>query len=50
MNDICQEICYPDELADPFYEEDTGTAAESEEEIKQYFAKNCGCCNSMHYA
>ncbi len=34
LNEFSTEICYPDELADPFYEEDdTGTSAESEEEI-----------------
>lgn len=34
MNELNLEICYPDEIADPFYEEDNGTSAESEEEIK----------------
>ena len=34
MNEFNLEICYPEELADPFYEEeDAGTSAESEEEI-----------------
>lgn len=42
LNEFSTEICYPDELADPFYEEDdTGTSAESEEEIKQFFFGNC---------
>ena len=36
MNEFNQEICYPDEIADPFYEEDIGTSAETEEELKQH--------------
>lgn len=49
MNEFDVEICYSDELADPFYEEeDLGTDAESEEELKSFFA---GCCvNMLHYA
>ena len=41
MNEFSTEICYPEELADPFYEEETGASYESEEEIKQFFAGNC---------
>lgn len=49
MNEFDMEICYPDELADPFYEEeDLGTSSESEEEIKQFFAGYC--VNTVHYA
>lgn len=48
MNEFSTEICYPEELADPFYEEDAGTSAESEEEIKQFFAGSC--VNEVHYA
>ena len=48
MNEFSTEICYPEELADPFYEEETGTSSKSEEEIKQFFVGNC--VNEMHYA
>ena len=49
MNEFNVEIFYPEELADPFYEEeDAGTSAESEEEIKQFFSGNC--VNEVHYA
>ncbi len=43
------EICYSDELADPFYEEeDAGISAESREDIKQFFSGSC--INEIHYA
>ena len=49
MNEFNLEICYPEELADPFYEEeDAGTSTELEEEIKQFFSGNC--VNEVHYA
>lgn len=48
MNEFSTEICYPDELADPFYEEDAGTSSESKEEIKQFFVGNC--VTEVHYA
>ena len=35
MNEFSTEICYPEELADPFYEEeDAGTSTKLEEEIR----------------
>ena len=35
MNEFSTEICYPEELADPFYEEeDAGTTIKLEEEIR----------------
>ena len=49
MNEFSTEICYPEELADPFYEEeDAGTNSELEEEIKQFFTGNC--VTEVHYA
>ena len=49
MNEFSTEICYPEELSDPFYEEDdAGTSSKSEEEIKQFFSRNC--VNEVHYA
>ena len=49
MNEFSTEICYPEELANPFYEEeDAGTSSESKEEIKQFFSGNC--VNEVHYA
>ena len=48
MNEFSTEICYPEELSDPFYEEETETSSESEEEIKQFFAGNC--VTEVHYA
>ena len=35
MNEFSTEICYPEELADHFYEEeDAGTSTKLEEEIR----------------
>ena len=34
MNEFSTEICYPEELADPFYEEESGASYEFEEDIK----------------
>ena len=49
MNEFNVEIFYPEELADPFYEEeDAGTSSESKEEIKQLFVGNC--VTEVHYA